>query len=88
MFLKIKLTINYHGSDFGLSLNRRQAIIWTNEGIVYWRIYASLALTEYSCQSTLLNMVEHYKKLSEKREYVACLSTDRFVKHLAICPIV
>ena len=29
------------GSDNGLAPNRRQAIIWTNDGIVYWRIYAS-----------------------------------------------
>ena len=30
------------GSDNGLAPNRRQAIIWTNEGPVYWRMYASL----------------------------------------------
>ena len=33
-------------SDNGLVLNRRQAIIWTNEDLVYWRIYASLGLSE------------------------------------------
>ena len=32
------------GSDNGLAPNRRQAIIWTNGGLVYWRIYASLVL--------------------------------------------
>ena len=26
------------GSDNGLAPNRRQAIIWTNDGLVYWRI--------------------------------------------------
>ena len=26
--------------------SRRQAIIWTNDGLVYWRIYASLRLSE------------------------------------------
>ena len=34
------------GSDNGLASNRRQAIIWTNNGLVYWRIYASLGLNE------------------------------------------
>ena len=28
------------GSDNGLVLNRRQAIIWTNDDLVYRRIYA------------------------------------------------
>ena len=30
----------------GLILSRQQAIIWTNDGIVCWRIYASLGLNE------------------------------------------
>ena len=30
------------GSDKGLASTKRQAIIWTNDGIVYWPIYASL----------------------------------------------
>ena len=34
------------GSDNGLAPNRRQAIIWTNVGTFYWRIYASLGLNE------------------------------------------
>ena len=34
------------GSDNGLVPIRRQAIIWTNYGLVYWRIYASLGLNE------------------------------------------
>ena len=29
-----------------MSLNRRQAILWTNDGIVYWCIYTSLGLNE------------------------------------------
>ena len=38
---------NMHiGSDKGMAANRRQAIIWTNDGLVYWRIYASLGLNE------------------------------------------
>ena len=34
------------GSNNGLTLTRRQAIIWTNDGWVYWRTYASLGLNE------------------------------------------
>ena len=32
------------GSDNGWSPGRRQAIIWTNYGISWWRIYASLGI--------------------------------------------
>ena len=35
-------TIN--GSDNNIALNMRQAIIWTNDGLVYWRINASRGL--------------------------------------------
>ena len=34
------------GSGNGLAPVRRQAIAWTNNGLVYWRIYASLGLNE------------------------------------------
>ena len=34
------------GSDNGLVPNRRQAIIWTNDGLGWWRIYASFNLNE------------------------------------------
>ena len=34
------------GSDDGLALTRRQAIIWTNDLLVYWRTYPSLSLNE------------------------------------------
>ena len=36
------------GSDNGLAPNRRQAIIWTNGGLVYGRIYASHGLNKLS----------------------------------------
>ena len=32
--------------DYGLALNRQQPIIWINDGLVFWRIYASLGLNE------------------------------------------
>ena len=34
------------GSDNGLAPSRRQAIIWTNVGLAYGRIYLSLGLIE------------------------------------------
>ena len=36
------------GLDNGLAPNRRQAIIWINDDLVYWRIYASLGLNEFT----------------------------------------
>ena len=33
-------------SDNGLVTSRRQANIWTNDGLVYWRMYASLGLND------------------------------------------
>ena len=34
------------GSENGLAPKRWQAIIWTNDGVVYWRIYESPVLNE------------------------------------------
>ena len=36
----------------------------------------SAFIKRYSCQSTLLNMIEHFKKSLDNGEYVACLSMD------------
>ena len=47
IFLMGKLTMNHHRfSDNGLSPNRWQYFIWTNDGIIYWRHYVSLGLNE------------------------------------------
>ena len=43
LFLNIQLTIC---SDNGLAPIRRQAIIWSNDGLVYWCICASLGLNK------------------------------------------
>ena len=47
------------GSDNGLVPNRWQAIFWTNGGLVYWCIYASLGLNE------LINMLWNIIRLHE-----------------------
>ena len=36
------------GSDNGLALSRQQAIIWTNDGKLYWCIYAPIGLNVLS----------------------------------------
>ena len=46
-FLMFKLTKKTSiASDNGLVPNKRQAIIWNNGGLVYWRIYASLGFSK------------------------------------------
>ena len=43
------------------------------------KIFSALLSTfrkRYSCQSTLLNMIEHFKNSLDNSEYVACLSMD------------
>ena len=49
------------GSDNGLAPNRRQAIIWTNVGMLYWRIYASLGLNELMPR-VLCTLCHHWLK--------------------------
>ena len=56
LFLRVELTIFQHcGSDDGLALTRWQAIIWTNDGLIYWRICASLGLSELTLLSNSHN---------------------------------
>ena len=46
LFVRVQLTIIQCWFNYGLLLNRRQAIIWTNADPVYWRIYAALGADE------------------------------------------
>ena len=46
LFLNVQQQYSSIGPDDGLTPTRRQAIIWTNDGLVYWRIYAPLGLNE------------------------------------------
>ena len=68
LFLRVQLTITQHwfGWDNGLAPNRRQAIIWTNAGLIHWRIYAALGGDELrimgltpSCWASLLKEMLH-----------------------------
>ena len=49
-FISRELTDN-KTTDNGLVPNRRQAIIWTNAGLFYWRIYAPLGFNDMMTSS-------------------------------------
>ena len=55
------------GSDNGLAPNRRQAIIWTNYGLGYWRIYAPFALNEFRTRRPTKHRHTHKKKYKKLR---------------------
>ena len=46
LFLRVQLKYFSIGSDNCLVPIRRQAIIWYNDGLGFWRIYASLGFNE------------------------------------------
>ena len=46
LFLRVQLTIFSIVSDNGLVPTRQQAIIWTNDGLDYQRIYVSLGFND------------------------------------------
>ena len=45
-----QLTLTSIGSDNGLALNNRQAIMWTYDDLIYWCLNASLVLNEWTQQ--------------------------------------
>ena len=49
-FCIVKDNLNEINSYSSLAPNRRQAIIWTNDGLVYWRMYALLGTNELMFQ--------------------------------------
>ena len=49
------------GSDHALEQNRWQAIIWSNNGIFYWHMYALRGLDDITVQSYIGH--DEYKKL-------------------------
>ena len=52
------------GSDNCLAMNRPQAIIWTNIGLVYWSMYVSLGLNESKAFSQMFCHIKHSCYLS------------------------
>ena len=47
------------GSDNGLMPNRQKAIVRTNDGLVYWCLYASLSLKELAQWGGMMHKVMH-----------------------------
>ena len=64
LFLRVHASI---GSDNGLAQIRQQAIIWTNDGLVYWCIFASLGLSELRKQGP------HREDERESNHWFHCL---------------
>ena len=67
------------GSDNGLSQNRWHAIIWTNDGLVYWRMYVSMKD---------MNKIDQYQTTSihQKKRAVYILKINcqsQFHRHLS-----
>ena len=54
LFPRVQLKQYSIGSDNDLVPNRRQAIIWTNDGLSWWRICVSLGLNE-----SMFHVMEH-----------------------------
>ena len=54
--LRLQHVIN---SDNGLAPNRKQAIIWTSDGLVYRCIYASLGLNVVQCRNDDVDVFIH-----------------------------
>ena len=60
VWISIKISLIIIVSDNGLAPTRRQAVIWTNDGLVYWRIYASLGLNDLTHMPEAIHyIVEH-----------------------------
>ena len=52
---------------------------WVNNSVFFDKIFSALLSAfrkSYSCKSTLLNMIEHFKKSLDNGEYMACLSMN------------
>ena len=46
VWIAVDISLKFIDSDNGFAPTRRQAIIWIKDGLVYWRIYASLGPNE------------------------------------------
>ena len=71
LFLRVQLMIFRYSSidvDNGLTPSRRQAVIWTNDGSLYRRMYASLGLNELNITASECRDILWYtwQLLSEK----------------------
>ena len=74
-------------SDNGLAVNRQQAIIWTNEGLSWWLIYASLGLNEIiTYQSQRVNQQHHHcKSLEDHVDWLVQERLNSIANALELC---
>ena len=78
LFLRFKLTIFQHWFSNGLAPTRRQPIVWTNVGIVYWRLYASLGPDELVCMH---DDVIKWKQFPRNWPFVRGIHRSRWIPH-------
>ena len=66
LFLGIQLTTRHHLGNLGNGLApiRQHTIIWINDGLLWWCIYASLSISELNIRKAVL---------SSLREFLYCL---------------
>ena len=70
-------------SGNGLAPNRLQAIIWTNEILVYWHIYTSLCLDELNVTKKPMHMTHYNETKLHSSHSNFCKSKDlKQHKHL------
>ena len=60
MLLGVQLTVFEKWFDDGLVPTRRQPIIWTNDGLVYRRKYASLGRSELTTTTTTTKAAQYH----------------------------
>ena len=65
-------------SDNGLAPARRQAIIWTDDGQFFRRIYASLGLNELTCQTNVRIFMTN-NDISNEMLWLKCASKAIFI---------
>ena len=88
------------GSDNSLATTWRQAIIWTNDGLVCWRIYASPRINElsvksknlrqgYICYNTILLRYDPYVSKHHHSDVIMCTMafqiTGVSIVYLTVC---
>ena len=70
---KNELIIIFMAGAMSLRLNRRQAFVWTNVGIVYWRIYATLSFNEWRHPKPVLSLYKYMSEIHRKQTTKDCM---------------
>ena len=76
------------GSDNGLAPNRQQAINWTNDGLVIWRIYPSLGLSELTVSLLLCVILKSIKSVyltDSRAKETSAIRSGYTIKYIKQC---